>query len=307
MTNRLAQLLTIRVASAAMDQYVRTAILEGIADVGFGKWGRRPNGLALAEAALGDRLDPEWFSRRDMGVYKAAYLSAYSVLKNRESAEELVAALLAGDTRSRQVHGGQLYDVGVAISSDATPDLGKAKAYISRHIRGRAIAMLRKKAPSSLTMEDEDGGTTVLDVPTNVDRDSVIDGILSFLASPSGGSILRKILQVLKVKWARAPGKVAIFEAMLEHPEYSDVQVARFLRPGVPDSENSWIQGGGATYVSRIRREVRQEIPKIVQDIPGLLRDVDLAEELSGLGYGTGTSSRWARMAKNLAHLLRAG
>lgn len=307
--NRLAHLI-LRVANAhmnmLMDQMVRAGILEGIAGVPVGVWKRMSppaRGLAKAQAYFaeeGTRLDPTWFDPNDQGLYKTVYLQILDVTKNREDADEIAQNIVSGISRSEDVEGGQLYDIGKKkLSND--PSIAHAKGLMRMHARHRAISLLKKKREDSLTMESDEGGDVVRDIPTNIDMGRVTDEIIDALQSPQGGNLYGVLYSEMKGRFA--PGKLAIFSEWVKDPTVSAVQIARNLGHGESDPQ-PWINRGAATYVSKCIREFREkDIPEIIRNTPGILAQVDLQQELAPLGYG---QQRWAKQARNLATILRS-
>jgi hypothetical protein len=310
--HRLAHLI-VRVADAhtnrLMDQMLRAGLLEGIAHVPVGKWKMlsRGQGLLKAQAFFAEKgvaLEPAWFDLADQGLYKSVLLKAKQITHSDEDADELAQDIAAGFTRSESVEGGQLYDVGRAVRSSGDLSLSHARGLMLKHTRQRAISLVQRRREESLTEDPaEEGGGGQKDVPTNVDRSQTVDDIISFLSSPRGGNLYKRIYDELAKIWPKRLGALAIFEQIVKNPDITDVDIAHILKPGIPDNTpGSWVQLGAATYVSKVRREIRTLIPEIIQNMPGLLRDVELQKELSGLGYGQG--ARFARFAKNLAIFL---
>lgn len=295
---RLAHLIT-RIANAALDQYIRVAILEGMAGVTPYTWGRDPRrGLALAQQTLGSAVDPEWFNRQDQGFYKAMISTALTVLKNREQANDVVGDILANLSRAQSVTGGQLYDMG---KKNPTMSPALAQNLLRKHVRHRcldALSLLRNKKDLSLTDQDEEGGVSVRDLATSVNSDDVINLFIEFMASPEGGNIYKTIRNNIERRWASSPSKLMLFDAFVKYPNLSDTEIARALGHGEMDPE-PWINRGAATYVSKTRRELRALIPEIIEAHPAILRDLDLAQEMSSLGYGH------ARMARTLLAFFR--
>jgi hypothetical protein len=297
--------------SLLMDMMARLALMEGIAGVPVGKWKNiQPLALGLEVAeehftSEGQYLDSEWFSTRSARLYKAIYFAALRILKDRDGAEELVQEILGGMSRAKTVEGGQLYDLGKRVLRQK-PDFDYAIALMTKHTKQRAISRLRGQKEDSLTMDTEDGGQQVRDVPTAVDTDSVQDQIFEFLASAEGANVWNLLRQKLKIKWSRAPNKLTILDAIIENPNRKDTDIARNFGPKVPDnSPGSWIQGGAATYVSKIRREVKAEILDLIKTTPAILRRIEMDQELAQLGYG-GSPMRWARYAKTLLRVIKS-
>ena len=309
--HRLAHLIS-RVADAhmrrLMDQAMRVGLLEGIAGVPYNSWKHlHPpvRGLMKAQERLAkEGLDPAWFSEVPQGLYMSTFLTARSVLKDAERAEEIVQDIIANLSRSKDVEGGQLYDLGKnRLRQD--PSIKHAIGMMKMHAKHRALALLRGPHTQSLTDEGEEGGgPTSMDVPTKIDSDDVQRDLISFLSDPKGGALFQVIRRVLGREWATSPGKLQILDTLIADPSRSAVDIAHILKPGVEDNTpGSWVQLGAATYVSKTIREIQKRIPEIALQTPGLLQHLHLEEELAGLGYGA-SSSRWARSAKNLVRVL---
>lgn len=304
---RLAHLI-IRIANAQLDKVIRISILEGIAHVKPWLWANKHDGLARAQAFFQEKgipIPPQWFEFKDMGVYRAMLFTAIGVLKNKERAEDIVGDILSGESRSTTIEGGELYDVGRVLARQESYSLTHAIGMLKLHAKHRALAPIKKQREESLTVENEEGGVEVKDISRSFDTDSEINNLISYLSSPQGGNIWEAIRQEIGEEWASTPSKLKLVDMFIEHPDWSDVQIGRAMAPGIPDgAKGSWIQLGAATRVSRIRREFFAMIPKLMEEIPGVLSDIQLKQELSGLGYGQ--SHRWAKQAKNLVQILKA-
>lgn len=314
--NRLAFLIT-RVADGylfrAMDQLLRVALLEGIAGVQVGHWKRiNPPTRGLREAekffiSNGQTLDPRWFDSHDQGLYKGIYLTAVQVLHSRPQAEDIAQDIVSGLSRSEDVEGGQLYDVGKKLHRTGNNSLEYAKGMLRQHAKHRALSIATRRREESLTMDTEDGDV-VRDIPAEWPAATTIDGLIEHLSGDRSGQLYRKIMLEMARRSPGQKGKLAIFDEIIKNPNATDVDIAHILKPGVPDNTpGSWVQLGAATYVSRMRRQIIKDIKDILADTPGLLgdltRDVEMQDELRGLGYG---QARWARKAQNLARFLSA-
>lgn len=306
--NRFAHLIS-RIADAhmnmMMDQLMRVGLLEGIAGVPVGAWKKLhppARGLLKAEEFFthkGETLDPRWFDLHDQGMFKAVYYQALQITKNKEEAENISQDIVSGLSRSEDTEGGQLYDLGKKKLRD-DPSFEHAKGMMKNHARHRAIPAVTRNRSESLTMDTEDG-EQVRDVPTNIDMSGHTDEIIAYLSTPAGGNLYQAIYDGLAKKFPGAKGKLAIFAEIVKNPAISDVDIARALGHGEND-EVPWINRGAATYVSKVRRELKDTIGEVIRSMPGLLRDVELQQELAPLGYG---QHRWARQAKNLATFLK--
>lgn len=307
--------LSIRIADAfmfrAMDQLTRVGILEGLAGVPVGRWKKlSPPARGLAEAekffvARGQTINPRWFDLHDQGLYKTIFVAVFQITHAREHADEIAQDIVSGLSRSEDVEGGQLYDVGKKLRAMNDTSLDHAKGMMRQHAKHRAIPRVMRRREESLTMDTEDGDV-VRDIPAERPAGSTIDSLIEHLSGERGGQLYRKLMQEMARRSPGQKGKLAIFDEIIKNPNITDVEIARILKPGIPDNTpGSWVQLGAATYVSKMRRQIIKDIKEILADTPGLLgdltRDVEMQDELRDLGYG---QSRWARKAQNLVRFL---
>lgn len=305
MNNKLAHIIH-RVAMASLDPVIRVKILEGAAGVHPDIWARRPDGLVQAQRWFekkGIAIPEEWFDRRGQKFYNALFQGGMKILHSTEEAEDLIANIISGFSRSQAIKGGQLYEVGANLMATGDLSPARARGWLARHTTQRAISLSRKRNQhDSLSMTNEDGDTTVLDLPAQIDNAKTLSMLSDWLSSPAGGNVYKVIRSTLAKEWASAPSKLEVFDMMVNNPQMSDVAIARTLRPVPDDTPGSWVNRGAATYVSKIRREVTKILPDIIARNKELLSDLDLRAELTQLGYG---QARMARKAANLAILLR--
>ncbi len=305
MNNKLAHIIH-RVAMASLDPVIRVKILEGAAGVHPDIWARRPDGLVQAQRWFEKEnitIPEEWFDRRGQKFYNALFQGAMKILHSAEEAEDLIANIISGFSRSQAIRGGQLYEVGANLMATGDLSPARARGWLGRHTTQRAISLSRQRnRQDSLSMTNEDGDTTVLDLPAQIDNAKTLSNILDWLSSPEGGDVYRMIRSTLAKEWAKAPSKLEVFDTMVNNPTLNNVGIARVLRPVPDDSPGSWVQYGASPYVGKIRTEVTRLIPSIISRNKELMSDIDLRTELTQLGYG---QARMARKAANLAILLR--
>lgn len=333
--HRIAQQLIHRVASAALDKLTRVAILEGV--LGVTPWSLARGSTFQLEAAMKKiiesipEIDEVWLSDKDTGLYKTILKGAASGGASRDAAQDIAMDILGGFSRSKNVTGGQLYDVGKKIQSSVLSGggFGAANAMLYKHARHKALSQNKGPKFKSLTMDDGEGGEVMRDIPSE-SRADMMDLLADFIDGPGGAKFLQLLHRPFAQKFRKAPAKLAVFEAWLKDPRASDTSIARqmgnlatYYAKGVPgparfnsDEElRAWLKANpGAfvspTYTARILREVKAEISQFAQDLfrqhPELLREVDLREEMGQLGYGTRAASELKAINKIrqlIAHL----
>jgi hypothetical protein len=215
------------------------------------------------------------------------------VLKNPERAEDLVQDVISGLTRSNI--GGQLYDVGKYIQDN--PTIGRALSLVKRHVHQRSLSVIREqKSTVSLGLKDpDDENSELMDMTGDPGQIDEMDALIARLTGKDGGKLYQVLFEELK-KAGASPSKLTIFAEIVKDPEISDVNIALTL--GHPE----WINRGAATYVSKMRREIKDMFFDILRKKPGLMRQLEDDFEIAPLGYAT---QSWMRQAKNLARFLK--
>ena len=208
---RLIAKLSVKIASATLDQFARARILEGAAGVPPFSWvgkgaeggsGRLSSAFDKAAQAFPD-LDERWFSPSDQGVYRSMIRGALRVNSTAVDPDVIAQEILAGFSRADSVVGGQLYDVGRNLARRVREDqwLRAAQAWLGNHARLKALDALRKVRPEEVTAiritpgEVEEGER--FDVPMTPQENHALDA-LSDLFRSRNPAVLSLLFQVRK-------------------------------------------------------------------------------------------------------------
>lgn len=248
MTGKTAAMLVRAVSEIALDILIRTSILEGLAGVRPGTWGRLgTRGLDLAAKAL-PHLPPEWTAREDQGLYRGLLKTVSSKLP-RERADDLVQEILSGLTRN--VPGGELYDIGKAQARERHPSLKSAQRWLLRHGWQRAHA----KSRSDSRIEEVD--LEAIPAPEETGSDDILDFLLF---TERGEQFADGFWEVLLPELT--PGVRKVIETVLDHPDATNTAIGRML--GVTPTHITHSRGKAVNKA----REILTERPDLLEHAP---------------------------------------
>ena len=239
--------MSLSTSDRSLELLARLGILSGVAGVMPRAWTGRGDayslmrGMKQARAALPLVAD-EWFVV-ESAVLVDAIREGSAGSESAQDVEDAVIDILCGFSRSENVEGGQLYDMGRKLAP--APRLSTAVSYLQRHAAHRVWRR------GSVYVE------AVAHVP---EVEWQAKDVGARLDEVSGDR--RWIMAALEAAWRTAPGKLAIAKVWLSDPSLSAVDVARAMGHGEQD-EVCWIDGtGSATYVAKVLRT----IPATVRD-----------------------------------------
>ena len=291
LSTHIAHSIIAAIADRHFDVYIRTTLLEGIAGVRPGLWASRGTiGLELAVAELGLPPDSLWASPRDTGTYGNVFRYARSTLarsKREDRAEEVLSDVMSGVSLGGRP-GGVLYQIGALLKENGKWDkkdrsLGDATRLLIRHVGQRVLNTIR-----GLKREESNFGlrTPVQDRPaksnemnweidqlpgtTMFSPDAADVTFQRFLGGPWADQARTWLMDVWEQELR--PSEIGIVRAWLMDPDKPALQLGKEL--GV---SNSFI---GKT----IKRAISIAQDAFTRTPPDFVRDMDLNEELSGLG-----------------------
>lgn len=214
-----------------LDKLIRILILEGVAGVRPGSWSRQRSGLVMAREAL-LALDERWFDLSAPVFLECLRKSLQASGLRPELQEEVLMDLLG-------VQSHRLYHIG-----QSKPAFWSARGTLARQGFQRGLDVRKKEA-------------NVIH-PMPVEAEMPLDLEVSFPDEKEAFSFLRTLVQEM---WGNAPGKLEILLTLLDHPDWSNRQVAAHLGKMAPCAATG---GEGSTYVSRVIREAVRDLSSCV-------------------------------------------
>lgn len=299
---------TLRVASAFNDQLLRLLILEGMAGVPPKTWamtagpagatGAISVGLQEAQANLPD-LPPEWFSRKDQGLYSRAMRSIRKLPD--DMAMEVMSAFMTG----LSVITGQVsktsepHKIGQMMKSEGNYALDRASGLVARNLIHRAGDLARKirtEKPRQQGLTYDDGEDREFDGGHDDQvSSSPLAMLYKLLTNPGTQATTYAAIRnfLVKNQWRNAPSKIRVFDVMVANPNWDARRIAREL-----DIEDS--------YVSRVKRELQKTMPEVIEDLKKspLFDWQSDRESLSELGFGQ-QRALYANNNNNARNLLK--
>lgn len=309
--NRLAAVLTARIAASIADQWLdktlRVSILEGAAGVRPHTWSRDSmHGLDKALAHFNIPQTSPW-AARDSGMYGALVRSAKSFLGRSgliDSAEDLVQSVIAGETLPSP--GGEPYAVGQQVASDIEGSGGlegvdRARALLLKHLRQRASNVdrgsRRERARTGPGVQEGVEGVEGQrgqypgSSEYSVDPEDI--AVDEFLSGPGADRAKAWLMDL----WSRElrDSDLNVIRAWLADPSKNFTQLGREL-------------GISGSFIGKAvvrAREVAQRA--IAADPPDFVRTMQMREELAPLSVGVRSrrASEVARFRAVVAAILR--
>ena len=215
-----------------IDQLLRVLILEGVAGVQEGSWSRGQTpavGLSKARQTL-PGVAARWFALEPQGLLlnlRKGMGRAFPSACSEDRADVEMSLIGLGSN--------VFYQMGRSLQSN--PDLITAVQYIGRHGFHR---MTDHRIRTNTRKQYADVG---FDVAMPEDLDAPI---------PNSKEAITFLREQVADMYASAPGKLKILNTMLDHPEWTRMQLAEHLGMVAPCEEKGYY---GSTYVARVIRE----------------------------------------------------
>lgn len=257
-------LISANVTDKLLDIYLRTSVLEGVARVHPGTWSKLPGsrGLDAALAGVGE-VGGKWrapgtrlLSRLRRGITFGGHLSA-------EDVEDVEALVLEGLSRSEDVEGGQVYDIGRVLGVSALSDEGfkRVGEYLQRHGLHRAIGFLR--AMKSVPLDE--------DMPV-APRD--LAEVLRTLGDADDADVFEWARREWERAYHAAPGKFRVLNMWLADPSRTLTSIAVELEFG----HNQYSKKADPSFVVRVLKDAFRLLAERVADAPPkVIRKIELA------------------------------
>lgn len=290
--------IAAEISDVWFDRYVRTAILEGAADVPPHTWTRsvssgfdRATRTVVPDALSAERWKSSPWGSRNSGMYLSFVRAAKSVLGRAglfDAAEDLVQRVISGETLPSQP-GGELYAVGRQLSEviRTSPDRGfeSARNLVIRHIKQRALneirGVTRERARTGPLvqegLESDDGRLEQYPGTTMVSGDAADVAFGDFLAGPKADEARRWLMDL----WSRElrDSDLAVVRAWLNDPDKNYTQLGREL-------------GVSGSFIGKAVVRARGVAIKAIQkDPPDFVRELQMREEVAPLGVSVRRAS----------------